>query len=396
MKTISLMGVLCACSLLAVSCSRSGDPSRPKTAPTGDGKVKVDFTVKSTGNFVITNSRNFIPVADQFEILAFRRDQNNPGDYLFTERVDLSDMTVRQDDGHLTGSAYFQPGNYKFIANYKRGNANAVTGYWNTGDPLLTNKYMIHSDISNRLPEIFMGYDTGQANPTVDAGYFSGIGDYDIAANGAPNDVVALNLFRAVARLDIQLIHVTDNGTDDNPDYRESVYTSGDIFGGGADNIESIQLTLTKLNNRLSYAGTIPTGPGTMSGTTAIDDHENNVKIGNAAATTAVKGSFYDWDNVTPEVIGRGNAHIVGPYFMPVDPNAADKPTLSVTFRKKDDVEGVRIINVPGTIPLDRNKVTIVKIYVLGPDIWHTNVMFDVEVDQVWEDPNEIGDIVIN
>ena len=47
-----------------------------------------------------------------------------------------------------------------------------------------------------------------------------------------------------------------------------------------------------------------------------------------------------------------------------------------------------RTIALTDKIPVERNKATLVRIYVLGDNVFTTGVDFDVEVDTVWDGSN--------
>ena len=47
-----------------------------------------------------------------------------------------------------------------------------------------------------------------------------------------------------------------------------------------------------------------------------------------------------------------------------------------------------RTITLKDKIPVERNKATLIRIYVLGDNVFTTGVEFEVEVDTVWDGSN--------
>ncbi len=115
--------------------------------------------------------------------------------------------------------------------------------------------------------------------------------------------------------------------------------------------------------------------------------------------TAIGKGSYLSYDNISSNDLIFGGAHIFGNYLFPN--STADKTTSLEIYIEPEGGIG-RTINVSydndHKLPIERNKVTIVKIYVLDsdpdnpnpPTVFDTTVNFEVEIETVWNGSNEV------
>ena len=91
-----------------------------------------------------------------------------------------------------------------------------------------------------------------------------------------------------------------------------------------------------------------------------IPDLTNTVTHGTSIEDTKVgTPDFLTYDNITSENIKKGSAHVHGAYLLPFD---EAKTTTGVTLVLTNGLGIQRTISVPDKLPLERNKVTLIKI----------------------------------
>ena len=83
--------------------------------------------------------------------------------------------------------------------------------------------------------------------------------------------------------------------------------------------------------------------------------------------------------------IVAGSAHLKGTYLIPNADNAA---TTGFSMQLTSGEGSARTIALQDKIPVERNKATLIRIYVLGENVFTTGVDFEVEVDTVWDGSN--------
>ena len=94
----------------------------------------------------------------------------------------------------------------------------------------------------------------------------------------------------------------------------------------------------------------------------------------------------YDFDNVGVKDIMKGGHYAYGPYVFPFSSTTTTTNlTLTVTSGKEAGNHVYeRSIDIEN-VPLSRNKVTMVKLYVLRGDFFNTEVAFEIGVKEAWE-----------
>ena len=110
----------------------------------------------------------------------------------------------------------------------------------------------------------------------------------------------------------------------------------------------------------------------------------NATKVGNT--------DFLRYDNITGEDIMRGSAHVHGAYLLPFK-DAESRAGFRMVLTNGQGLR--RTIVASENIPLERNKVTLIKIHVLGGTVFSSNVQFDITVDTQWL-PADVVDGEIN
>ena len=90
-------------------------------------------------------------------------------------------------------------------------------------------------------------------------------------------------------------------------------------------------------------------------------------------------------ENVQPADIISGSAHLKGTYLIPNPDNTA---TTGFSMQLTSGEGSARTIALRDKIPVERNKATLIRIYVLGENVFTTGVDFEVEVDTVWDGSN--------
>lgn len=340
-------------------------------------KATVYFKMNTTAFKSATQTRagQTYDAAD-LRILAFR--QNN-GNYLYIGDVDKAKINF--DGKAFTGSAQLPVGNYKFIPAYgvpETADANVSFSNLDFTTPYSDNLSVDHLE-NGVLPAIFL-----QKEDVV-------VKDYNLGIDSKEkNTTVALELTRAVARLDIQFVQ----GEKNNGQYEE---VAGPVFGTKTDlaqltlNFEGLNPSVQFTNGKLVGTGITPINAlFNVDLTTARTD-------GNAAATIygKAKGETpYDYEAVAQEDFINGSTHIYGPFLFPFADAATEGSNLTLTLTSTPDNETqqvyTRTIHIDN-VPLSRNKVTLIKIYSGGDDIFHTNTAFEITVNKAWEDHQEIS-----
>ena len=333
-----------------------------------------------------SNTLRYSPTYDKdgFSVYAFRQVYGGT-DYVFEKEINLANMTYRESDKKLVGNDLLNIGTYKFISAYGLKQSGILTlPTWGT---LSDNYSFSYNGGTTSLGEIFL-QDTDVANLT----------SYDLGIN-ATNETVTATLNRAVSRVDIMFFKGRKNA---DGSYTELPYNAGNnVFGNKT--IERVQLSYGNLNNVMGMFGQyLTTSP--MTANIELNNFSEIITIGDAAATIVGEDNYTRFDDVQTSDIIYGGSHIFGNYLFP---NTSDvKNTPLQVFIKP--VGGIgRTINVSvdedHLLPLEKNKVTLVKIYVLdsgtppgpGPDpeeptVFTTNVKFEIEIETVWAGSHEV------
>ncbi len=318
-----------------------------------------------------------------FTIYAFKKAAESE-DFVCNTVINGSSMTYNPSTQLLSGSATIPIGTYKFLPVYGLANAPAGTIPSNMIGQVLTDDLLINQVQASVLPEIFL-----MDGPAAD------LTRYDMGLdNENPNPTVTATLKRAVARVDILFISATK---DDAGNYVEAEMTDKDILGNGA--LQAMSLSFTNLNQSMNFFGIKSGGTFSDAMTFPLANLNNRITIGSGTQTIVENDDYANFDNVQAGDIIRGSAHIGGLYFVPNSDATATVGLTMVLTNNNDEQRTVRISTGGNNLlPLARNMVTLVKVYVVRPDnpvippptVFDTNVKFEIEIDQVWLGSNTV------
>lgn len=329
--------------------------------------TRVNFTMdaSSLGQKVITRGITPSYEAGNFGIYAFKQNQEGT-DYVCNKIIDCSAMTYDPTTKRLSGSVQLPIGTYKFLPSYGLTNAQNIGGLDAVEGATLNDALgFTHEATVNTLgvPEVFL------ANGTV-----AGLTSYDLGTTSGDEKNVGLAVTRAVARVDVLLLKADDSK---NP----LPYTNGsDVFGKKA--LEKVEFRLTNLNKGINFLGVRPDAT-LFDATIVLPDPNNAATVGTGAKTVIGEPDFTRYDSIRKEDLLNGSAHICGPYLLPG--NDATATAQLVLFIKPVGDTG-REVTLTNALPLERNKVTLVKIYVKGDDFFTTGVILGVDIDTAWAD----------
>ena len=293
----------------------------------------------------------------EFRILAFK---NTGPDYVYIQDIPLGGMNF--DGTALTGTVQLPAGDYKFLPSYGLVTPGNYTWPDFTDATLSDALYVTHT--GENFPAAFM------LNTPLDAGP-----SYTISLDG-PQQTVSATLRRAVSRVDVLFIRA-------EKDAATGVYTEkagGDVFG--PEKLAGVKLAYTGANSRLGLSGEKVSGLTDVSHT--IDTPADVVTMG-TGESTVVGADKYDFENVQPADIISGSAHLKGTYLIPNPDNTA---ATGFSMQLTSGEGSARTIALRDKIPVERNKATLIRIYVLGENVFTTGVDFEVEVDTVWDGSN--------
>jgi len=381
MKTVLKIFSLAFAVLLVTAC-QNDDEQEVNVQKEGTTSVKFELDASALKLDGLSKSLKYSPTYNKggFGIYAFRQ-VDGGSDYVFEKEINVANMEYKSATKKLEGSDLLTIGKYKFLFSYGLANqANRLTlPSW--PNKTLVNSFPITYNGSGALTEIFL--ETSESD-------VADLDPYELGlTNAAANPTVEATLFRAVSRVDVMFIKAKkgDDGT-----YTETAYPAGkNVFGERA--IEQLQLRFTNLNNTMNFFGRNITTTATPSANINLSNFTNTISIGDATATEIGKDDYTNYDNVQTSDIIYGSAHVFGTFLFPND--NANKTTGLEIYIKGTGVVG-RTINVSTDadhlLPVERNKVTLVKIYVLEkdgspeiPTVFTTNVEFEVEIDTVWD-----------
>ena len=149
-------------------------------------------------------------------------------------------------------------------------------------------------------------------------------------------------------------------------------------------------MQFTGLNRNVNLLGTkTTTDEGSLFNENfTVPDLGNTVTRGTSTDDTKVGTTgFLNYDNIKTDDIKTGSAHVHGAYLLPYD-EAIN--TTNLTLVLTNGLGDKRTIVAPKNLPLERNKVTLVKIYVLSGTVFNTDVKFNVTIDTAWLEANSV------
>jgi len=339
--------------------------------------VKFELDASAIQYSVSDSKLKFSPTysKDGFKIYAFKREVGG-SKYMYEKAINLSNMTYTASTQKLTGSDLLTIGTYKFISVYGATQP-GILSLTNLAGKELADSFSMDYSGSGALGEIF-----------VEDGNAADLESYDLGLTSEANPTVTTTLKRAVARIDVMFFKGKKEGTT----YTELPYTEGNAFGG--KDLEVLQLRYKDLNSKMNFFGNYMTAP-TLSSNINLGDFANKVTIGNSATATIVGTEEYTkYDNVESADLINGAAHVFGNYVLP---NADATATAELVIYIKPVNGEARTIPIANKLPMERNKVTLVKIYALNngggpeePNVFTTNVKFEVEIETVWNGSHEV------
>lgn len=401
MRTIETIFIGALALMALSSCQDDNNDGTIPFIEEGMTQVKFELDASSLNHNSLT--RTYYPTYNKngFSIYAYKQipaGEQNAGDYAFVKTINLDGMTYPDSNNKLSGTENLPIGTYKFIAAYGLNNQSGkiTTPDWQRS-ALIDNLSLGYNGTSP-LSEIFL--ETGNN--------VQGLEEYDLGLTEATNPTVQITLKRAVSRVDILFVSATKVGDT----YVEKAYydPSSNVFDN--KELETLQLKFTDANNVMTIFGKNATQDRTpqtfnvdrlnYADNSRDDNGSSKVVVGNAGSTSVGTSTYARYDNVQAEDIISGGAHVFGSYLFPNDtkvaPENPDKTTGLEIFIKPVGGTG-RSINISTTddtkLPLEANKVTIVKVYVLNDNnVFSTTVDFEVEIETVWADSHEvIGEI---
>ncbi|MDR2038213.1 MAG: hypothetical protein LBQ60_09840 [Bacteroidales bacterium] len=365
------------------SCKKSDDLVEiKKSTKNFQANVGFELNIGATSTSI---SKSFIPAyaLDAFSIYAFKKSENS-GDYIFNKTINLQNFTYSDSEKKIVGTDSIDAGIYKFLPIYGLRNQSNTLGSPAMEGRMLNQDLVMEYNANTPLKEIFL-----------QTGEIEDIPEYEITVL-SPNPRIKYTLNRAVARVDLMLIKAVKN-----PDgsYTEQSYPDGeDILGGNI--LEQIGFNFRSMNDRMNFFGRNLTGTP-ISANLNLENPDQLVVVGTGTKTIIGSNTYDKYDHIESDDIIKGSAHIFGTYMIPN--NDGSRTTGMDVYLKP--VNGVgRRFNVSTLdnnhlLPLERNKITLVKVYVLEGNVFTPNVRFEVEVNIVWETPNkeegEINDISI-
>jgi len=347
--------------------------------PVINGESKqVKFELDASSLMQGQATRTYTPTYDinGFSIYAYKL---NGSDYVFEKTVSLANMDYNPTTKKLTGTDNLPIGSYKFIHGYGLNQDNLTVPTSGT----LSAGTVTYA--GGPLTEVFL-----ETDKTVDA-----LVKYDLGINEAAATTVTGTLKRAVSRVDLMFISADKNG-DGITEKKYYDYPTTDVFGGKV--IDKIEMQLSAVNSQMNLFGV--NIPATLpSGTTITLENEedtntdwNYITVGNADGTEVGKQGYLSYDEIESGHIIAGGAHVFGTYLLHNNNNTATTGLKLVITPKKEEGKDVvaRTITIPNGIPLERNKVTLVKVYVLNDNnVFTTTVDFEVVIDTEWLNANE-------
>ncbi len=316
---------------------------------------------------------------NSLRILAFRQ---NGEKYLYIGDVDKTNITY--DGTSFTGTAQLPVGTYKFIPTYglpQIGDANLSLSNLDYTTPYSDNLMTSHLE-NGVLPAIFLQ----EENVTV-KDYILGVDSKET------NSKISLNLTRAIARLDIQFVQGEKKDA-------ESPYTekAGVVFGANK-NLANLTLSFEDLNPSVQLTNGKLVTENITPVNTVINVDLSKVRTDGIGEKTIYgqpkeDGTAYDYEAIAGQDFINGSTHIYGPFLFPFADTATEGSNLTLTLTSTlDDITHqvyTRTIHID-KVPLSRNKVTLIKIYSGGDDIFHTNTSFEITINKAWESHQEIS-----
>lgn len=370
-KNLNLLAALLVC---FASCSDDEAVDNTNLLPSEDGTtvVKFEMNANAGNNFSVVQRAINAPAItkDNFRIMAFKK---SPADGRFLYAQDISTATMTYNNNVLSGTVRIPIGEYKFVSTYGLVNPSmfSLPTFTEQSTELKNDLSITHANLDNS--SVFF----------LESGPLESLKPYQLGLNPTANENVTASLNRAVSRVDILFIQAVKNG-----DTYTEVSDSADVFG--VSGLANIEMQFTGLNRDVNLVGKkISTGDASLFAENfTVPDLANTVTRGTSLEDTKVgTADFKSYDNITGDDIKQGSAHVHGAYMLPYDESRTTTTAQLVLTNKVGDV---RTITVKDNIPLERNKVTLIKIYVLSGTVFNTDVDFNIAISTEWFDANTV------
>lgn len=374
MKTIETLFIGILAVIVLASCQDDAE-----TVPFTNGETaNVTFELDASALHQNPVSRTFNPSYSEggYSIYAFKQVEGGT-DYVFTQQVTLNDVTFSDTERKLNGNANLPIGNYKFLSAYGIVNQSPTIQVQNFAGTTLGNDLSIQYTNNSLMNEVFLSTDRDVNSLT----------DYDLGLNNSTNPKVTATLTRAVGRVDIMFISGTKG---DDGKFTEQPYV-GDATNIFDDRqLEQLELRFAKINPSINMFGkdNAATRISRNLNLNSLDytNATSRIVIGNGGATAIGEEGYAGYDNVQANDIISGGAHIFGTYLFPY--RAGETTDLDIYIKPVNGT--ARTISI-SEVPVEQNRVTLVKVYVLkGNHVFSTNVEFEVTLEVVWGDPNHV------
>lgn len=328
--------------------------------------VKVSFVMNAESlNFPVKSKSIFLGYnKSAFRIMAFRYDGED-----FIYYSDVSKQAIDFIEDKFIGTAQLPVGIYKFIPAY--------------GLPLNTNNDLLLPALGKLKDSETIVHQPNGILPAIFLNENDNLPSYSLGIN-SENETVKATIKRAVARVDVMFIRAKKTG-----ELYQEIPSENSVFGQYG--LTSLKMEFDNLSSSVSLLnGKVLDNTVTIKSTFnlnygdafTIGSHLQKTTLGETA-----DGNIYDFENIQPKDIIKNSVHAYGPFVFPNKAESDIKPSLMLTLTSGPD-EGnhiyTRNISIPA-LNLDRNKVTLVKIYVLGEDVFHTQTEFEVSVLEAWE-----------
>lgn len=296
---------------------------------------------------------------DGFRILAFKKGDTTE-DYIYADDVNPATLNYDATNHVLSGQVQLPIGTYKFISMYGLP-ASSILAMPELSDAVLGADLKMTHAANQVLPSVFL-----------DVNELASVKSYELGLESpGENETVSSKINRAVGRVDLLIVRAPQGTTP---------VAGDDVFGPSG--IKNITLNFGDAKNTMDLTGHAT--EGTMAHTYTMDFPANAAAITmgeNETEMTLGTADYKTYDNVEPGHIIRGSAHVSGAYLIPESDNTP-ATTLSMTFTPNEGTS--RTINIVDAIPLKRNYVTLITIYVRGDNVFTTGVDFAVTIDPTW------------
>lgn len=337
--------------------------SNEDTATVNEAKktMPVAFELSTDAFNPMIGSKAITPsyTGDGLRVFAYKLGDNG-ADYEYAQLLSLTNLTFSAQTKKWVGKALLEPGTYRFIPTYGL-DVNRNISLSSLPGSQLTNElgisHVTTGVYGNTLPEIFL--------PIRPVDQFR---SYTFDLTGEPTETVRDTISRAVSRVDVMFIKATKI---DSLTYIEETYPTGqDVFG--TLGLGKMELRFTNLNQRMNFFGVKQ--DGTFSATINVQDlgmNGDGVTIGSRPTASIVGGDdYFRFDSIQTNDIINGSAHVFGTYLLPNnDETRTAGLQLYVEPFNRIANSRSRTIDISlgdeRLIPLEQNKVTLIKIYVL-------------------------------